>query len=442
GNDTLAEVNPATQAITATYNTPFLDENISMSRGGQSYYYMQDGLGSVRQLLNPLTQQPLNSYDYNAWGESVSEQELVPNTFKYTGREWDNETSNYYFRSRYYSPAIGKFNQKDGIGFDGGFNLYIYVENNPNISTDPFGLLKYTVKEGDSLEKIYVSLKYDEKTFGLDEFIKTVIVNNQTKYPEIAGDTKHLPGYLIKQGWELELPENTKIENSANEEANLHTSLGFEITLGTKCFGPVEFGSNVVNSPFSQQPANELMPEDFADESDAYIPVSTNSDDILDEVFNRLVQLELPSAWVLGLKGKIIDIRLKNLTVTNTNAEWNDYRNQLRLRGDFFKKQYDNIILKRIDELPPGNFAELVHELWHAYYKHIEGKSISTLDQERMGWYIQPIVEGNANAFEKYNKKQEASLPYAVSDWNAGIIGSKTARPGEAYGAPEGKLQH
>ncbi|MBI5361195.1 MAG: hypothetical protein HZA48_11515 [Planctomycetes bacterium] len=93
GNDVLAEANPATQTITATYNTPFLDENISMSRGGQSYYYMQDGLGSVRQLLNPLTQQTLNSYDYNAWGESVSEQELVTNPFRYTGREWDNETS-------------------------------------------------------------------------------------------------------------------------------------------------------------------------------------------------------------------------------------------------------------------------------------------------------------------------------------------------------------
>lgn len=140
GDNVIAEVNPAPQAVTATYNTPFLDENVSMNRNGQVYYYMQDGLGSVRQLLNSLTQEPLNSYDYNAWGEAVSGQELVQNPYRYTGREWDNETSQYNYRSRYYSPATGRFNQKDRIGFQGGFNLYGYIENRSVNFVDPFGM--------------------------------------------------------------------------------------------------------------------------------------------------------------------------------------------------------------------------------------------------------------------------------------------------------------
>ena len=36
-----------------------------------------------------------------------------------------------YYRSRYYDPVIGRFTQRDLIGFAGGINLYAYVGNNP-----------------------------------------------------------------------------------------------------------------------------------------------------------------------------------------------------------------------------------------------------------------------------------------------------------------------
>ena len=58
----------------------------------------------------------------------------------FTGREYDTETGLYYYRSRYYSPAIGRFLQRDPIGYLVDINLYRYCYNNPVIFTDPSGL--------------------------------------------------------------------------------------------------------------------------------------------------------------------------------------------------------------------------------------------------------------------------------------------------------------
>jgi len=41
---------------------------------------------------------------------------------------------------RYYDPASGRFMQRDPIGILGGSNVYVYVENQPTIAIDPFGL--------------------------------------------------------------------------------------------------------------------------------------------------------------------------------------------------------------------------------------------------------------------------------------------------------------
>ena len=62
------------------------------------------------------------------------------NSAQYTGRDSDG-TGLYYYRARYYSPALQRFISEDPLVLGGGdVNLYAYVRNNPLGFSDPFGL--------------------------------------------------------------------------------------------------------------------------------------------------------------------------------------------------------------------------------------------------------------------------------------------------------------
>ena len=61
-------------------------------------------------------------------------------TYTYTAREWDSESATYYYRARQYNPSIGRFIARDSIGYEGGINLYTYVNSNPVNYVDPVGL--------------------------------------------------------------------------------------------------------------------------------------------------------------------------------------------------------------------------------------------------------------------------------------------------------------
>ncbi|MGA9389920.1 MAG: RHS repeat-associated core domain-containing protein, partial [Candidatus Sulfotelmatobacter sp.] len=45
----------------------------------------------------------------------------------------------YFYRARYYSPALGRFISEDPIQFSGGINFYQYAADSPLNFVDPFG---------------------------------------------------------------------------------------------------------------------------------------------------------------------------------------------------------------------------------------------------------------------------------------------------------------
>ncbi|MCP4361915.1 MAG: RHS repeat-associated core domain-containing protein [Chloroflexi bacterium] len=83
---------------------------------------------------------------------------VVGNPYLFTGRRYDPESGNYYYRARIYSPALGRFLSTDPMGYAAGdANLYRYTFNNPTNFTDPSGQIFDTVLDiGFIIYDVYV----------------------------------------------------------------------------------------------------------------------------------------------------------------------------------------------------------------------------------------------------------------------------------------------
>jgi len=72
------------------------------------------------------------------WGEHTTD---YKNPYLYTGRRLDAETGLYYYFARYYHAQLGRFINRDPIGYEAGDeNLYRYLKNRPIVAVDPAGL--------------------------------------------------------------------------------------------------------------------------------------------------------------------------------------------------------------------------------------------------------------------------------------------------------------
>lgn len=104
-----------------------------------TYYYSQDGIGSVRNVTDSIGE-IRNSYGYTAFGEPYDTTATVRQPYVYTGREQNALSGGMQYRFRNYDPMLGRFDRRDPIGYLGGINQYIYVENMPYSYVDPYGL--------------------------------------------------------------------------------------------------------------------------------------------------------------------------------------------------------------------------------------------------------------------------------------------------------------
>jgi len=122
---------------------PGIDEPLSVTTDGGTYYYHADRLDTIIALTDT-NQHIVQKYDYDAFGNLHDEKNTVKQPYTYTGREWDKEIKLYYYRARYYDAKVGRFLSKDpfpGVLTDSQtLNRYPYVQNNPVNFTDPYGL--------------------------------------------------------------------------------------------------------------------------------------------------------------------------------------------------------------------------------------------------------------------------------------------------------------
>ena len=102
---------------------------------------LADRLGSVRQIVDA-SGAVMDAVNYDSFGGILRESNPAEgDRFKFTGREYCPELGLYYYRARWYDPAVGRFISQDPIGFQAGDpNVYRYVGNAPGDAKDPKGL--------------------------------------------------------------------------------------------------------------------------------------------------------------------------------------------------------------------------------------------------------------------------------------------------------------
>jgi RHS repeat-associated protein len=103
---------------------------------GQVLYGLSDAINSTVAAVDQ-TGVTKSQFFYDAYGQTTPTGSYP---FQFTGRV-PVSASLYYYRTRFYSPTMGRFISADPLGFGGGdVNVYRYVSNNPISFVDPLGL--------------------------------------------------------------------------------------------------------------------------------------------------------------------------------------------------------------------------------------------------------------------------------------------------------------
>ena len=140
----LAGGSSSPETITKYYSASLgaLSRPLAFRRGGTLHWVGSDHLGgTVRVLDSSFT--ALDGMRYKPYGEDRDTGSSLNTDRKFTGQTEDEAAGLYWYASRAYDPAIGRFVSPDSIvpapGNPQSLNRYSYVYNNPLGNVDPSG---------------------------------------------------------------------------------------------------------------------------------------------------------------------------------------------------------------------------------------------------------------------------------------------------------------
>jgi len=109
-------------------------------------FYHANALGSVM-AISDMNQAVTVGYRYDPYGSVTTSRGGQPQTsdplgqhWGFTGRFLDEETGLFYYRARYYDSTLGRFLQRDPLGYAAGASLFEYAASAPPNHIDPTGL--------------------------------------------------------------------------------------------------------------------------------------------------------------------------------------------------------------------------------------------------------------------------------------------------------------
>ncbi len=108
---------------------------------GKTYWVASDHNGNVMNLVDAADQTVAAAYEYSPFGEQITVDGAfaAANPMRFSSKYYDAEVGLYYYGYRYYTPADGRWLNRDPIAEDGGLNLYAFVHNKPKDLVDPTG---------------------------------------------------------------------------------------------------------------------------------------------------------------------------------------------------------------------------------------------------------------------------------------------------------------
>jgi RHS repeat-associated protein len=116
-----------------------IDRRCQLVGDGDEWWYHTDPVRSTRLLTNSNGNAPPHArFDYDPFG--VARNPIShSNPYLFAGKRFHKAIGLYDSRARQYSPALGRFLQRDPKGLRDGVNLFAYVGNNPTNFVDALG---------------------------------------------------------------------------------------------------------------------------------------------------------------------------------------------------------------------------------------------------------------------------------------------------------------
>ena len=172
-------------ALTQKYiYASYIDEPVAMIKVDETkFYYHQNRQFNVAGITDS-SGSIVELYAYETYGKAtilnasgtVLTASTCSNPYQFTGRRFDTETGNHYFRARYYDQEQGRFISRDPLGYIDGMGLYngYFAENH---ALDPFGTVKWhggdsgkprarvILERGDTINDVAKFVNLDAKDF-------------------------------------------------------------------------------------------------------------------------------------------------------------------------------------------------------------------------------------------------------------------------------------
>ncbi len=117
---------------------------LALSIDGDYYLPIYDHNGNILSYID-VNGSTVATYTYDAFGNTIAQTGTLATTFnhRFSTKYHDKETRFYYYGYRFYSPALGRWLNRDPIEEEGGAHLYAFVYNAPLLAIDSYGCRVY-----------------------------------------------------------------------------------------------------------------------------------------------------------------------------------------------------------------------------------------------------------------------------------------------------------